>query len=363
MKIGIDARMIEHSGIGTRLQNILKILPEYSQNQYYLFGSPEQLKKFPYLKNYNIVEYDAKVYSVAELLGHPEMGNMDLLDIPHFNVPIRYIHKCVVTIHDIIPFKFKNYHSGILKQLYFAVTFFFIKKFARKIITVSDYTRKDLQNILHIDKNNLLTISNAVDHSIFKKYPSINISRFKRQYKLPANYLLTVGIGKKHKNLVFILKALSHLWDSGKFKIPIVIAGAGGIVPEYAAEWIKKYKKFILILPKIPENELPFLYQGAVMLLFPSLYEGFGFPLLEAQGTGCPVMSSDKSVMKEILQDSAIYFNPENATEFIEKFQNLLKDKRLQQKKITEGFKNANRFNWEVSVRKIIDIYHAYANH
>jgi len=363
MNIGIDARMIEHSGIGVRLQNILSGLTEYSQNKYYLFGDPQQLKKFPFSRYFQIIDYQAPVYSLSEFWGHPQMANMDLLDIPHFNIPLRYINKCLVTIHDIIPFVQRQYHSSLAKKLYFFLVMFAIKHFARKVITVSDYTRKDLVEHLDFNKNDLITIPNAVSGKIYRKGSAEKIRQFRKKMHLPADYLLTVGIGKEHKNLVFLLRCLGYLWDSGKFKNTLVIAGSRGKAPDYARAMIEKYKKYIMILPELSAEEFPLVYQSAKVLIYPSLYEGFGFPVLEAQSSGCPVVSSDRSVLPEILLDSALLFNPQSEKDCLMALSRFFNDKKLAAKLVSMGLANAKRFSWEVSVRKIIDIYHAYSAH
>ena len=355
--------MIGHSGIGIRLQNVISGLAAYDQNDYYLFGDPEKLKQYQAGKNFHIINYSVPVYNPAEFLGHPEMARMDLLDIPHFNVPLRYIFKCIVTIHDIIPYVYRKYHSSFFKRIYFSLVMMFIHRFAKKIITVSDFTRNDLVKRLNFNKNEMITIHNAVSSRFYEKVTPQVLAAFRKKMNLPAEYMLTVGIGKEHKNLVFLIECLGFLWDSGKFKMKLVIAGSGGEVPDYAGKIIGKYNKWIIILPRMSSDDFPLVYHGASVFLYPSLYEGFGFPVLEAQSSGCPVISSNSSVLPEILQDSVLYFNPENKREFMEAVSRFFNEKGLAANLVKKGLANARRFNWDVSVRKLIDIYHAYSSH
>lgn len=161
MAIGLDARMIAHSGIGMRIRGLLKYLGPIALKenfQIYLFGdvttilnegilcyefsgfeknrsetetsdnSSKKEKDF----SYPVICYRSPIYSLSEFLGHPLMGRMDLLDIPHFNVPLRYLRKSIATIHDIIPFRMKEFHSSFLKRIYMQVVFRLLRRFSKK---------------------------------------------------------------------------------------------------------------------------------------------------------------------------------------------------------------------------------------
>jgi glycosyltransferase involved in cell wall biosynthesis len=353
-KVGIDARMIKHSGIGVRLYHILSHLSKLENlPEIYLFGDPSLLTEFKSLSKFQIVPYHAEIYSIQELLGHPDMKSMDLLDIPHFNFPIKYINKCIVTIHDLTPYVMRDFFPSRIKRIYLQIIFRLLR-FTKKIITVSEYTANDLEKYFGYSHLNSIVIYNAVDHTIFQTKTISEISNFKRKYNLPENYFLCVGIGKGHKNFNFIIQSLHDKILDNEIQTPIVIAGTGGILPDYLSNLISGIEKFIICLPKIDYSELPLLYAGAKCLLYPSLYEGFGLPLLEAQASNCPVISSNVSVMPEILKDSALYFDPKKSSELID---SILKLESKSMELIGKGRKNVERFNWNDSALKLLEVY------
>ncbi len=137
----------------------------------------------------------------------------------------------------------------------------------------------------------------------------------------------------------------------------MVIAGSNGTIPGSIQDIYPHCKEFIIPFPKIPYNELPLLYASASLLIFPSLYEGFGFPVLEAQSVGCPVLSSNATVLPEVLKDTAHYFHPRDNDSFINILKKLLSDKNLLEKYKEVGFQNAKMFQWNNSVQRIAAIY------
>jgi len=356
-KIGIDVRMIAHSGIGVRIQNLLKYLPKNSSEfEFYLFGDKQILKEFPETSHFPIIQYNPEIYSIPEFLGHSEMKNMDLLDIPHFNFPFKFFRKCIVTVHDLTPYVMREFFPSLSKRIYLQVTFRLMKK-VKRVITVSEHTKKDLIKEFHYSKEKIDVIYNGINKEIFYKRSEGEVLNFKKTYNLPKEFYLAVGIGKEHKNYGFVIRAMNKLWKSGSLDTPLAIAGTGGSLPDFLEEPSKEAGKNLILIPKLKYEELPLLYQSAKALIFPSLYEGFGLPLIEAQAMGCPVLSSDTSVMPEILQDSAIFFDPRKQESFLQAFSLFLKNPEKQKEIIEKGYKNIERFKWEKAIQDIIEIY------
>ncbi|MCW7491524.1 glycosyltransferase family 4 protein [Leptospira sp. 2 VSF19] len=358
LKIGYDARMIENSGIGIRIQHILKFWPISRESaDLFIFGDPKVLKKYNLPNHAEIIEYKSSIYSPKEFLGHRRMGEMDLLDIPHFNIPFPYICKCIVTIHDLIPYHFKAAHSSLIKRVYLQVVFRWIKWFARKIITVSEYTKQDLVRSFGYRNENISVVYNGIDLQNFSKQPLAKVTQFLKKHKLPKSYLFTVGIGKSHKNFPFLLTNLETLWEKKKLSLPLVVGGLKGEIPEEFLEIQKRYPDRIYFLSHLPYAELPLAYQGAKVFLYPSLMEGFGFPVLEAQSVGTPVFSSNASVLPEILGNAYESFDPKDSDSFQTKLLSLLKDsKRLNTLK-SFGEKNAAKFQWKAAIQTLKHVY------
>lgn len=354
-KVGIDCRMISHSGIGIRLYHLLKEFTKIKDKpQIFLFGDPKLIDKYSEISIFPVVPYYAKIYSIKEFFGIREMNEMSILDIPHFNFPIRYINKCIVTVHDLTPYVMKKFFPSISKRIYLQLVMNFLR-FSKKIISVSEFTKSDMNKYFPQINQDISVVYNAVDHQVFVPQKKSIIKSFKEKYNLPEEYFLTVGIGKEHKNLLFIINSLKPRYKNNHIQTPLLIAGTGGTLPIEIQNSIDGIEKFIFSVPFLEYDELPLLYAGAKCLIFPSLYEGFGLPLLEAQATGCPVLSSRASVMPEILQDSAIYFDPQDSLDFYDALQKFkVYSESLQEK----GFINAGKFRWRDSADKILDIYY-----
>lgn len=358
LKIGYDARMIENSGIGIRIQHILKFWPISSQKaDLFIFGDPFVLKKYDLPKEAKIIEYKANIYSPKEFLGHPEMAKMNILDIPHFNIPFPYIRKCIVTIHDLIPYHFKAAHSSLIKRIYMHFVFRWIKWFALKIVTVSNYTKQDLVQSFGYPEKKISVVYNGIDRKIFLKNTIERLSDFLKKQSLPKSYLFTVGIGKAHKNFPFLLETIEELWKDKKLKLPLVIGGISKEIPTELKFFKNKYPNLIFFLPHLPYEDLPLAYQGAKLFIYPSLYEGFGFPVLESQSVGTVVLSSNASVLPEILETSAEYFDPHVKESLKSKILILLSNDKLQKEYQKRGLTNANRFLWHNAIQSFADVY------
>ncbi|PJZ46921.1 glycosyltransferase family 4 protein [Leptospira brenneri] len=358
LKIGYDARMIENSGIGIRIQHILKFWPISPQTaELFIFGDPSVLKKYDLPKDAKIIEYKTSIYSPKEFLGHPQMAEMDVLDIPHFNIPFPYIRKCVVTIHDLIPYHFKVAHASLVKRVYLQIVFRWIKWFALKVITVSEFTKQDLIHFFGYSKDKISVVYNGIDLETFSQQNANKVSTFKRKHDLPASYLFTVGIGKTHKNFPFLLSNLEELWAKKELNLPLVVGGLSKEIPEEFLNFQKKYPDKIYFLSHLPYAELPLAYQAAKIFLYPSLFEGFGFPVLEAQAMGTVVFSSNASVLPEVLGVGYEPFDPKDSTSFQTKLLSLLKDSKRQNQLKKLGESNAKRFQWKPAIKELNSLY------
>jgi glycosyltransferase involved in cell wall biosynthesis len=353
IKLGMDIRMIRHSGIGVRIQNILKHWQDHPDIELYLFGNPDHLKDndlvFPSYQEF--IPYLAGIYSISEMKGHPRMKEMDFLDIPHFNTPLLYLKKCIVTVHDLIPWVMREFHSSLAKRIYLRLVLGILFQRAKSIITVSEFTKQDILKEFPNTPLPITVIYNGIDHNLYQRQPDERVVEFRNKYNLPTKYLLTVGIGKGHKNQEFLLGALSQEWSKNPKLPPLVLAGSGGKIPDYLQEIYSKWKEKIHILPRIPDKEMPLMYQSAQILVYPSLYEGFGFPVLEASAMGTLVLSSNASVLPEVLGESGIFFDPRSVDDFHEKLVLALNFSKAQNNDFRKkAMQQSNKFQWNETV-------------
>lgn len=355
LKIGFDVRMIESSGIGIRIQKILENWNFEQEVELFLFGDPDQIKLFKYPKSSNIIEYRAPIYSMQELIGHPRMIQMDHLEIPHFNVPILFLYKSFVTVHDLIPLHFKEIHGSFIKQFYLRLVFFCIKYLSKGVIAVSNFTKKDLVESLNFNPNKIEVIPNGFEEELV--FDSEEKS-FKEKYKLPDDYYLAVGIDKPHKNISFVLSCLVELWERGEIPYPLVIAGRDGSLTKEMLEINEKFPDKILSFPKVSYKELMKLFRSARIFIYPSLMEGFGFPGLEAQAVGLPVYASHAGSLPEVLGNGAIYFDPKDKSHFQKRLLRLEANHSQWPDLIQRGRENARGFLWTKSLSLLKNLYY-----
>lgn len=309
MNITIDARMINASGIGTVIKNVLKrmiyLKPEW---QFNILGDEKELSYFDFLKekNVKIIDCKAAIYSIKEQLKLIQYipKTTDVFWSPHYNIPIFYSGKLIVTVHDVFHLAMPQFVQGIHKKIYAKFMFNRVKKQANQIITVSQFTADELYRIVGVPKEKIKVIYNGIDEDWF------NIKLGKRVYNKP--YILYVGNVKPHKNLITLIKAFSEVKDKIEQDLIIVGKKDGFITGDNKLnEFINNNKDRIIFTGYVKDNILKQYYKQADIFVFPSLYEGFGLPPLEALAAGCKkIICSDIPAIREIYNNSIIYFNP-----------------------------------------------------
>lgn len=357
--VRFDARMIGHSGIGTQVFNVLKLLSRRKEVQLHLLGNPDQIQKLLPAYKGPVTEFTAGVYSPLEHLKFPAPLAGELLHCPHYNAPIPYLKKSLVVVHDLIHLQSQEFAKPHYR-LYSYILLWLVTRFARHIATVSDTTRLELLKRFPRAAGKTSVLYNGINHDLFGPRTVKECNAFRRQYNLPPAYILSVGIGKKHKNVDFIIKAMAPAWHAGELKTPLVIAGTGGRLPDYVSAVVRdlNVRDYIIVLPYLEEEELPLLYASARVFLFPSILEGFGFPLVEAMACGTPVLASNASCLPEIGADAAHYFDPRDTQDFMLQLQTILKSSAQRNRMREQGLKRARHFSWKKHVNQLLKIYH-----
>ncbi len=373
MRIGIDARMLGFSGIGRYTENIIQELLQIDKkNEYVLFVQKKfQSSNHPIIQssNFKAIEVDAPIYSLKEqsnFLRAVVKQKLDVMHFTHFNVPFLYRRPYIVTIHDLTPLYFpgKKRNSFLEKSAYKLILKNALKN-SKKIIAVSNFTKKDiLKNFPSIKKEKITVIyegAGAADAAKCKiKNAKCKITIKNSKLKID-NYILYVGVWREHKNLKGLICAFEKLKSQGsKFKaLKLVIVGRPDPIykeVELATE-NSKYKNDIILTGYVKNEELPLLYKNATAFVFPSFYEGFGLPPLEAMSLGLPVVSSNTSSLPEILADAALYFNPRNTKDMVEKIKKVVLDKKLRSMLIEKGKKQVLKYSWREAAKETLKIY------
>jgi glycosyltransferase involved in cell wall biosynthesis len=358
LRVAIDARMIRYSGIGTYIRSLLD---EYrkmpSAGEFSIFGDPSELKEY---QAFNIRKLTVPIYSIGEqLLLPPRIGRAAIFHSPHYNAPLFCRGKLVVTIHDIIHLRFPEYLPSKKAHLYAR---YMLKAAARKavrLITSSANARADLIERLDVPAEKIRVIPLGVDGRFRVIEDEDLLSGFRKKYGLPESFILYAGNLKAHKNLVTLLKAFKLLKMEKKIKETLLVTTGGSPVPGKLAKQVfdDGMQAWVRFLPFIPNDEMPLLYNCASVFVFPSLYEGFGLPPLEAFACGLPVVSSNAASLPEVLSEAAIMCNPGDVEAFADAIWRLLTDCSLRDKLKTEGRKRAGQFSWAETAKRTISVY------
>ncbi len=368
MLIGFDAKRAFHNsrGLGNYSRYIFRILHEYyPENHYYLFN-PKTKRKLPLHLPDNMTEVNPQQLFwrtfpfLWRSLGMPQKINRRKLDIYHgLNQELPYgIHtsnaKKVVTLHDAIFIRYPRLYPPIYRLTFIAKNKYACKV-ADKIICISEQTKQDAIKFFDADEKKIEVVYQGCD-PIFKK----QVSEEKKQqvmekYDLPQNYLLSVGAIEKRKNTKLIVEAL-HVT---KNETPLLIVGKPTYYEKELRALIAKYamNDRVIILHNVQTDELPALYAMSNAFIYPSLFEGFGIPILEALTVGTPVITSAGSCFEETAGAHSLYTDPHNAEQLGLLIHQLLNDADLRNQMILEGKKHSLNFSDEKVATKLMDIY------
>jgi glycosyltransferase involved in cell wall biosynthesis len=290
------------------------------------------------------------------------IGGADIFFIPNLNF-FASTKKCkkIITIHDL---SFQLYpHFFSLKRILWH-KFIGAKKTISscdKIIADSQNTKNDLINLFKIEPERIKVISLGVDKEIYKKINSADpkIMEVKNTYALPENFILFLGTIEPRKNIEGLIEAfsLAKAKYSGLKDLYLVIAGEVGWKHKnvFKTAALSQFKDQIKFIGYIPQDDKPALYNLAQTFIFPSFYEGFGLPALEAQACGTPVISASDSSLIEILSDSGFFISPDNISEMALAMNQLISNQNLRQKLIMAGNKNCQHFSWKKCAQETLD--------
>ncbi|MCX6723468.1 MAG: glycosyltransferase family 1 protein, partial [Candidatus Staskawiczbacteria bacterium] len=263
----------------------------------------------------------------------------------------------LLTVHDTLFLESK--WSTIKEKIKFKHIPYSIKK-ADHIITVSNFLKTDLLKKFNLPENKISTVYCGINDS-FYEYPknASDMQSIKIKYALPENYILYVGLFNIRKNLVNLIKAFSLLKQKEKSPIKLVLVGKFDGKCEDIHKLIKELdiKTEVIFLDYMNNHELPYVYSLSTLFVFPSFYEGFGLPPLEAMASRVPVIASDIPVFQETLKDAALLVNPHDPFEIFLAMNKILNEKKLRLELIEKGTARAKNFSWQEAASKTIEIY------
>ena len=380
-KIGIDARMYgpKQTGIGNYIKNLINNLATLDkENDYIIFLLDGEFDRFVLPgSNFKKIKVSSYWYSWEEQVVLPwqlAKENLDLIHFPHFNSPILYRGKSVVTIHDITPLFFPGHKMGsFVRRAGFQAVFRHSVKHAFKIIAVSESTKSDICKHFNLRPDKIKVIYEGVDLGKFtinageqnslqldeKKQRTENEAELCKRYKIKKPFIFYTGVWRNHKNLVGLIKAFNVVINKHQLDYDLVLGGEENpFYPEIRRTWEELNLGGRIIRPGFIKNEdLPSFYRAASLVVVPSFYEGFGLVGLEAMASGTPVATSNCTALPEVLGSAAAYFDPDDHEDMAKTINDVLTGEGLRKKLISAGFEQIKKYKWIKMAEETLEVY------
>jgi glycosyltransferase involved in cell wall biosynthesis len=364
VRIGIDARKLHDFGIGTYIRNLVRQLARLDQTtEFVLFGRPEDQEFLGSLgPNFRAVPLTAGNYSIGEQFRIPlalRREGITLFHAPHYVLPPLVPCRSVVTIHDCIHLMFPQYLPNRLALSYARTSMAIAARRATRIMTVSETSKRDIVRFFGTSPDKIDVIYNAYDKR-FGSEPTVeDVVRVRERYQLQDKFVLYVGNVKPHKNLERLLEAFHLVRQRGLGHVKLVLIGDD--ISKYASlrRAVHRYQlhKYVKFFGYVSEDTLAVMYRLAAVFVFPSLYEGFGLPPLEAMASGTPVVTSNVSSLPEVAGDAAVLVDPHSPQSIADGLHRVLTDEPFAQQLRTRGLARAGQFSWETSARRVREVY------
>lgn len=366
LRIVVDVRRVRDFGIGTYIRGLLHALGAIDQsNEYILVALPEDEGSFSGLPpNFNTVTYrKSDSYSLNHVAFPLFLHRLQpsLVHIPLNQVPLFMMEPYVVTIHDMASLLFEG-GSGLRMQ----TRRFLLRRGllrAKRIMAVSEATRRDVHDALGIPADRIRLVYNAPNPDFFRPAAGER-ARILERYQIDYPFLLYAGNIRPQKNIPRLVEAFAvareHLSRHPVYRdLHLIIIGdeISRYPSVHRAVIQTRVEKAVRFLGFVPFEALRIFFESAALFVFPSLYEGFGLPPLEAMATGTPVVASNVSSLPEVLGDAALLVNPENVFEIARAIQEALLDEDLRGELIAKGKAQAARYSWDRTAREVLEVY------
>ena len=367
--IGIDARLFgtaQAAGVGQYAEELVRYLVKHdTTNQYRVFVTADAATNFPiYAPNLTKSAVPFKHYTYSEQFLYPNTlkgAGLDLIHYTNFNSPIFFKQtKSIVTIHDLTLWFFPGRkQKGAFKQLLYRIVIRQACRNAHHIIAITEATKQDIVKLLKIDPAKITVVYEAASERYHQLIQPANLEQIKRKFNIAKPYFLYIGQWRAHKNVIRLIRAFALLRRRYQLDYQLVLGGKIDLVYPEVMSTIKELglQDEVVLTGYISDDELPYLYNGAECFVFPSLYEGFGLPPLEAMACGTPVVSSNVSCMPEVLGDAAIYFDPLNVEDMAKAMAEVGKNYTLKRELKAKGLRQAKLYSFDRMAEETLAVY------
>jgi len=291
---------------------------------------------------------------------------MDVAHVPYFAPPLYPSTPTVVTIHDLIPLILPTYKGSILVRFYTRLVSIAAKR-AQAIITDSESSKRDIINLLKIPGERIHVIPLAVDERLKPEVGTAELDRVRRKYSPPQEFILYLGGFDQRKNLNILFKGFRGLKEKLGDKYPLIIAGT---LPSKDTAFFPHPRRLaeesgvsdaVRFIGWVPEEEKPALYSLALLFLYPSLYEGFGLPPLEAMACGTPVIVSNAASLPEVVGDGGVLVDPREPQAWAEAMVGMLTNPQRREEFSAKAAAQAQKFSWRNTARETLEVYQQVA--
>ncbi|HET8888979.1 MAG TPA: glycosyltransferase family 1 protein [Candidatus Angelobacter sp.] len=361
MKIAFDLRRIGNPGIGRYMKCLTEAVTAQAPGNEYLLilppggddlvNAPQAVKICPRLKYYSLREQ-------VELPRILSRHRVDLLHSPHFLLPLLRPCPAVATIHDVIYLACSQDLPSRAGRLYYRAMMNACSRMAARIITDSEHSRREIARYLNADPDRIDVIYPGVDRAFHPVTDAVQLADVRSRFGIDREYILCVGIYKLRKNHAGLLRAFQRCLANGT-QAQLVIAGpmaeGEAVLRRLAAEL--GVAEHVVFTGFVNDADLRALYSAARVCVCPSLYEGFGFTVLEAMACGAPVVCSGATSLPEVAGDAALYFDPHDPEEMASQLVSAFSDDALRASLIEQGRQNLQRFNWVETARQTLAVY------
>jgi len=371
VKVAIDIRRMTEFGVGTYIRNVVRTLGRLDQeSSYYLIGPPEKSDEIgPLPPNFHKVPLATPERSIKgffEFRDALQKLRCDVAHVPNlFSVPRALPCPYVMTVHDMLDHMARAHQQpGFWGTCQLQMTKRVLRGAAR-IFAVSNFTRTEIEKLFNIPSSRIEVVYNAIDERFLRGHATAaDRELIAQRYQVTYPFLLYAGRISPHKNVVRMIEAFSALKtelerDQLYPDLKLIIIGddlSGN--PDLRRTVVRScVQNDVRFLGFIPIEVLRIFYDCAKIFVFPSLYEGFGLPPLEAMAHGTPVVTSNVSSLPEVVGNAAVLVNPENVFEIMRALHRVLTDQALRDRMKERGYQQSTRFSWENSVRRVLDVY------
>jgi glycosyltransferase involved in cell wall biosynthesis len=373
MRIAIDIRKINEFGVGTYIWNLVRNLAAIDlENEYLLIGSHRNFHELgPLPDSFRQLyqpEDDGLWANHVTIPFALHRENVDVMHVPHHEASFFIPSKLVVTIHDCVHLMFPQEDASRFRNYRMYLKTKRVVQSARHVLAVSKSTKEDLMNILQLPESKISVVHNALDERFAFTHIPEERKQVLERYQLKDPFVLYSGKIRPHKNLHRLIEAFavlkSELSEDDKYKnLKLIIIGDELSKHQYLRLTVIRSgaQQDVRFFGFVPYPILRVFYQTAALFAFPSLYEGFGLPPLEAMANRTPVLASNTSSLPEVLGDAAVLVNPDNVFDIARGMKLILSDDLLRQRLILKGIEQVAKFSWRVAAEKVIETYTAVA--